>query len=283
MNLVEKFQNLVRKPLAEKRHMKKTLVGEKVFIPLYSKEEIKADPSRKKATAVLSLIGKDAPTMIICPGGAYAFVSYINEGTDFAKRFNEAGYNVMIVNYRVQENARFPKPMEDLAKAMKFVRDNAEKYHFSKDKVFICGSSAGGHLCAYYGARYSDFACIAPGVNLRPSGVVLCYPVISMSDETHEYSRENLLSKNYSESEALDKSVELIADETYPPTFIWHCMDDTCVNVSNTLRLDKRLTEVGVKHQCNIYETGEHGCGLALNKEPKGWFDEMLKFIGSVE
>ena len=256
---------------------------EKIFIPLYSKEEIAADKSRKEANAVLSLVGKDAPTVIICPGGAYAFISYVNEGSDFANRFTEAGYNVMIVNYRVKENARYPKPMEDLAKAMKFVRDNAEKYHLSKDKVFICGSSAGGHLCAYYGARYSEFSNIAPDANLRPSGVVLCYPVISMSEETHGHSRENLLSKDYTENEALDKSVELIADETYPPTFIWHCRDDDCVNVSNTLRLDRRLTEVGVRHQCNIYEKGGHGCGLAVNKEPNGWFDEMLEFIGSVE
>lgn len=283
MNLSSAIQKIKRSQRYENFFLKKHLEGKKVFVSLYSEEEIHADKSRKAATAVFSLVGNNAPTVIICPGGAYEFISYINEGSDFAKGFNRAGYNVMIVNYRVSENARYPKPMEDLARAVKLARDNAEKYALDKDRIFIIGSSAGGHLCAYYGARYKKFTYIAPDANLRPTGVVLCYPVVSMEYEGHFETRRNLLSRDFTKEECIDKSVELIADESYPPVFFWHCKDDGAVPVSNSLRLNDRLNEVGVKHQMNIYETGGHGCGLAIGKEPEGWFDEMLKFIGNIE
>lgn len=278
-SIKSKFRKARRRFIIEKNLFGRHIKDGNLVIPLYTKEEIKADPSKEEARVVLFLVGKDAPTVVICPGGAYEFVSFVNEGIDFAKKFNEKGYNAIIVFYRVSKNAIYPNPMQDLAKAIEFMKNNSEKYNLDKNKFFLCGSSAGGHLVSYFSARYAEFSRFVNGMNLKPAGTILAYPVVSLAEETHELTKRNLLGKNSTKQQQEDKSVDLIADSDYPPTFIWHCEDDKTVPISNSIRLDKRLTDANVKHKFNIYPEGGHGVGLAIGSSAEGWIEEAVKFI----
>ncbi len=284
MSLYNKFKNAKRRIIFEKNILNRRTKREKIFLPLYSEIEVKSDPSKKHAKIVPFVIGENKPTVIICPGGGYEFISLINEGFDFAKKFNELGYNAFMLIYRVNRNARFPSPMEDLARAICFVKHNAEKYKADAENFYICGSSAGGHLCAYFGAKYKDFEKPYMGKNydLRPKGIVLAYPVISLYKETHKGSCHTLLGHDCTEEEKRAKSVELIAEESYPPTFFWHCEADKTVPVSNSIRLDEKLSSLGVKHKFNLYPNGAHGIGLAKGTTAEGWIYDAEKFLRSI-
>lgn len=284
ITLKNRLLNKHRRFLFEKYLVKKRLSGERIFYPIYSKEEIEKEPSRALATVIPFLIKKHAPTVIVCPGGAYEFLSFNAEGGDYAKAFNKAGFNVFLLNYRVAANAHYPNPMEDLARAICFVKAHSAAFGVNAEKLVICGSSAGGHLCAYFAARYKEFENIyhKTQFSLRPSAVVLAYPVISMVSETHEITRLRLLGFHPTPEEEADKSVELIADESYPPTFFWHCEGDKTVPISNSIRLDERLTEKGVRHVFMRYPRGGHGIGLARGTTADGWFEKAVEFLGEV-
>ena len=43
---------------------------------------------------------------------------------------------------------KFPTDVLECAAAVKYVRDNAEKFDIDPDKIIVCGFSAGGHLAA---------------------------------------------------------------------------------------------------------------------------------------
>ncbi len=213
------------------------------------------------------------PALIICPGGAYEFVSFQNEGTPIQTAAEQKGYVTFMIRYRVAPS-RYPDPQMDLLHSIRYVRENAAKYQVDPDRIGIVGFSAGGHLCASSAALAEKL--LPEG---KPNAVVLGYPVISFEKGVaHEGSFLALFGKD---DEALRKefSVENLIKADYPPTFAWACMDDDCVPPENTKKLENRLKEMGVAHECLYYPTGGHGCGLAYDNSAWKWSLEMFAFL----
>ena len=62
------------------------------------------------------------PTVIVCPGGAYAFTSD-REAEPVAMRFNAIGMNAVVVRYSIAP-ARFPTALLEVATAVKYELQN---------------------------------------------------------------------------------------------------------------------------------------------------------------
>lgn len=213
------------------------------------------------------------PALIICPGGGYEFVSFHNEGTPIQIVAEKRGYVPFMVRYRVAPS-RYPKPQMDLLETIRYVRDHAAKYHIDPGRIGIIGFSAGGHLCASAAALCKTL--LPEGM---PNAVVLGYPVISFEKGvTHEGS---VLALTGRDDEALRRelSVENLITPDFPPTFAWTCRDDDTVPCENTKRLEAKLEEMGVRHECHYYPTGGHGCGLAYGNSAWRWSVEMFSFL----
>ena len=89
-------------------------------------------------------------TVIVCPGGGYAFLSD-REAEPIALQFLAQGFNVFILRYSICENAANRRPLLQACKTVKFLREHAEEYDVDPGYVFINGYSAGGHLSASCG------------------------------------------------------------------------------------------------------------------------------------
>jgi acetyl esterase/lipase len=63
----------------------------------------------------------------------------------------DEGFAVASVDYRLSTVARFPAQVQDIKAAIRFLRARAADYHLDPDRIFIAGSSAGGHLAALVG------------------------------------------------------------------------------------------------------------------------------------
>ncbi|MBP3605816.1 MAG: alpha/beta hydrolase [Clostridia bacterium] len=202
--------------------------------------------------------------VVVLPGGGYSHRA-AHEGEGYAQLLNSYGYTAAVVDYRVAPN-RFPIPLLDARRALRFMRAHAEEFGISKDKVLVMGSSAGGHLAAL-AATYTlpiegEGADAIDGEDFLPSGQILCYPVIS-SDEavSHKGSYQNLLGAAYEKREAY--SPELLVSEKTPPAFLWHTAADAVVNVCNSYRYATALREKGVSCELHVFPEGPHGLGTA--------------------
>lgn len=279
-----RVRNTIRRIQFERNLAGKRLRRETVMYSIYTKDEIKADSSKRFAKLVPFIAGVGLPTVIVCPGGAYQFVSYNNEGADYAHAFNKLSYNVFMLAYRVSSHAKYPNVFEDLARAISFVKCHGEKFGTDTDNIILCGSSAGGHLCACFAAKYKTFEkpYLGKTYNLKPKALVLSYPVISLCEDTHEITCETLLGSDASYEVKKSLSVEYIAEKDYPPTFFWHCQGDKTVPVTNSIRLDLRLSNLGVKHRFIQYPKGGHGIGLGFASTARGWIYEADKFLKEV-
>lgn len=208
------------------------------------------------------------PCVVVIPGGGYHGRAPL-EGEPIARRFNECGFQAVVVDYRVAPN-RFPAGLADVQRAIKQVRQHAGEWGIDPDRVVTCGFSAGGHVAAST-LLYGDMTLTdgkrdeVDGRSCRPNGAILCYPVISVSEPFgHVGSGKNLLGERYDTDHAAFDLQTLVTEDT-PPAFVWHTSDDGCVNVKNSLAFCAALRDHGVRFELHVYPHGPHGLDLAAD------------------
>ena len=206
------------------------------------------------------------PMTIICPGGGYNHVSE-REGEMLALSFLAMGYHAAVLHYSVAP-ATYPTQLLELAKAMCYVRRHMDEWHIDEEKIFVQGSSAGGHLAASLGCFWKRplFHELTGGNSelVRPNGMILSYPVITSGEFAHRGSFQMVLADRY--EELVDEmSLEKQVNSDTPKTFLWHTFEDGTVPVENTLLFAQALREKEIPFECHIYPKGRHG--LALGNE----------------
>lgn len=229
--------------------------------------------------------------VIVCPGGSYSHLMGIKtEGYEVAEWLNSQGITAFVLRYRVGMNGHHhPAMIEDMQRAIQYVRENADKWQINPYQVGAMGFSAGGHLVTMSGAFAND-NYLAPlgirsSVSLRPDFVVPVYPVVSMQDSiAHQRSRKNLLTNNFTKEQQDKFSMELQIPDDMPPTFLVTAKDDPVVMYQNSVNLDKALTEKKIKHVFQLYETGGHGYGMSeeIAGDTAKWKWIFLKWVNEI-
>ncbi len=252
-----------------------------LFIPIW---DDMTDIEKKEVEDIVLmpfLIDKESPCYIVCAGGGYVRNVLPDEGVQTAMEFNRLGVNAVILTYRVAPY-QFPKPQQDLIRAIQFVRANKERFHMKDNKVVIMGYSAAGHLCGSVGALYDQIDMPKSNksdISKRPDAIILSYPVVSFISDPHVGSANNLLGEYADQEKRSSLSVEHLITNNYPPTFIWHCEADESVLPSNSILLDKVLSKHEIPHEFHLYPGGSHGCGLAIGTEAEKWISSVVSFV----
>ena len=206
--------------------------------------------------------------MLVIPGGAYRHVCFEREGEPIAMAFMPYGYNSFVLSYTTGRKDKFPCQLSEVARAIKHIKDNSDKYGIDPDRLFVVGFSAGGHLAASAGVLWKldevyQSVDMPYGYN-KPRGVMLAYPVISPRLKNHFDSFRNLWCNNDPTEEQKAKSaIDENVNSDSAPAFIMHTADDPLVDVRNSLRLANAYSEAGVPFELHIYPHGPHGMALA--------------------
>lgn len=219
-------------------------------------------------------------TIVVLPGGGYGGHAD-HEGSAFALWLNQQGITCFVLHYRLgPQGYKHPAMLHDAAKAIRYVRFHAADWNLDAHKIGIIGSSAGGHLTAtlltHFDAGNSQAADPVDRVSSRPDLGILCYPVITLGEFTHQGSKLNLLGENPSAELVEHLSNELQVTPQTPPCFIWHTWEDQAVPVENTLLFAKALRQNGVHFDLHVYEKGAHGLGLGQGHP---WASQCLYWL----
>jgi acetyl esterase/lipase len=239
--------------------------------------------------------------VLVLPGGGYQMTSD-REAEPIAKAYFAAGFNTFVLRYSVQGEAVMYAPLIDALRAVKYIRDHAEQWNIDKDKIIVCGFSAGGHLAASAGTLWKlDVVRETLGCDsayVRPNGMILGYPVITAGDKAHKDSILTLLAGRPSAATDSDYptdaefdlfSLEKHVDADTPPAFIWHTASDGLVPVENALYMCEALAEHNVPFELHIFPRGDHGLSLANDETAPNdsmeipyvarWFDMSVKWV----
>lgn len=95
---------------------------------------------------------KNAPVILFVHGGTWMFGD-----KNFRGRYRPAcqylarqGVVMVAINYRLSPKVKHPEHVKDVARAYAWVRGHIRVYGGDRDRIVLCGHSAGGHLVALF-------------------------------------------------------------------------------------------------------------------------------------
>ena len=265
------------------------MINEKIYLDdnVLLETYVHNDPTMPKRDAIL-----------VFPGGGYQHLASFREGECIATAYASRGVNAFVLSYRLGPENNYPKQLIDAARAIVYIRENAEKYAIKPDRIFTVGFSAGGHLNGTIATKYriAEELLSLPENAARPNGSIYSYPVVSALCDTHKWSFQMLTGKPFdelSEEERELHSVERHVNEKTPPAFIWHTATDNAVPPEGSLRLALAYIHAGVTVEMHLYPYGPHGIALATdltsNSEPSfvqdraaEWVDKSISWMKTI-
>jgi len=244
------------------------------------------------ANAETALAGTSYPLVVFIHGGGW-------EGGDKAgischAPFNESGFAVASINYRLTHEMPHPAQIEDCKRAISWLRSHARLFKIDPNRIGVWGFSAGGHLAALLGT--TDDTKFSPRElpdNASCSVQAVCdwcgpsdlKTIAQQSGPSYTLSNEVKLLLNGS---AEDKPE--LADEaspvTYvhkgcPPFLIMHGQDDSIVPVEQSKELARALKSARSACTLEIIPGANHNfiSGKTINRVVQ-FFDLVLKKHG---
>jgi acetyl esterase/lipase len=195
--------------------------------------------------------GAAAPVVFFIYGGGWNR----GERSDYqfaARALASRGFVVVIADYRLVPEVRYPEFLEDSAKALRWVQDNIANYGGDPNRLFLAGHSAG----AYNAVMLS----VDPSF-LREYGVTM--PILGVAALSGPY---DFYPFEYGEvQEAFGKAsnpegtqpINLVTTST-PPMYLATGTTDPIVRMQNTQRFAEKLQANGVWVTTKYYEGFGH-------------------------
>ncbi|EDY83061.1 hypothetical protein VDG1235_2685 [Verrucomicrobiia bacterium DG1235] len=209
-------------PGTENRPNEETITNER-FRNIYQPSLTVHLPPRELATGA---------SVLICPGGGYRHLAIFKEGHHTSSWLNSLGITAFVLKYRLNED----EALQDSLQAMRYIRQNANRWQIDPNKLGLMGFSAGGHLLLNT-VSHAD-------ASAKPNFLVVMYPV------TRGIDLETAFPANAS------------------PTIVFGASDDTTTPPANAISVYQSVLSAGHPTELHLYETGGHGFGLGLYRGP---------------
>ena len=157
--------------------------------------------------------------------------------------------------------------MQDLMRAIRYMRKHAEEFCIDKKQIILCGFSAGAHACGSVAVHWQEFEDSETGkyaaISSKPNAVILAYPVITSGKYAHRDSFTALLGANASNEDLEYMSLEKQVTKNTPPCFLWQTATDELVPIQNSFLFSQALQEKKRPYAFHIFSEGKHGLSLA--------------------
>jgi acetyl esterase/lipase len=205
------------------------------------------------------------------PGGAPVIVFWYGggwvEGERESYRFVGAtlaaeGYVVVMPDYRLYPEVRFPAFIEDGALALGWVQQNIARYGGDPSRMFVMGHSAGAHMAALLALDPRWLA----GVGGRPQWI---RGLIGLSGPYGLVADTPLLQAIFAAPHSpRDWQPLAHASQAAPPTLLIHGVVDDIVLIEHSDRLAAALRAAGAQVELRRYERGNHADTVAALSVP---------------
>jgi acetyl esterase/lipase len=158
----------VPKPTATSIPLSETPAQELSELPGFGVPYI-ADGSPRQKLDVYLPEGEDGPfpTIFAIHGGGFSTGSKVTYN-ELASHFNELGYALVSIDYRLTPDFNYPAQVQDSFCALAWVHANAASYGFDTERIIVMGESTGGYLAAMLGTVDTQSLYLEGCPNLLP-------------------------------------------------------------------------------------------------------------------
>jgi acetyl esterase/lipase len=247
-----------------------------------------------------------AAVIHVISGGWYSSHDGVNPGV--ASIFTRRGYTVFAIVHGSNPRYTIPDVLQDMHRAVRFIRSHAKEYGIDPERIGITGGSAGGHLSLMQGtagtpgnpqakdaverasSRVQAVACFFPPTDFLNYGEkgkdVLHFKALEFlqaafdfrefDQKMHKFERVTDPRKVQDIFRQTSPITHVSADD--PPMLIVHGDKDRLVPVQQVEEFAARCKEVGVPVRLIIKPGADHGW-QGMDKDLgtfADWFDQHL-------
>jgi acetyl esterase/lipase len=207
-------------------------------------------------------------------------------------------YTVFAVSHLSQPEATVMEIVEDVNRAVRFIRYNAPRFGIERERIGVTGGSAGGHLSLMLAT------CGGPGpidtgdpvdrFSSSVQAVAIFYPVTDLLNlgASTENPGDGGPPKSFVEAfgpdstdparwQEIGRAMSPIYHVTaeMPPTLIYHGDADTLVPLDQSERFAARAREAGANVKLVVHRGGMHGWITMFwdIRQFADWFDQHLE------
>ncbi len=213
--------------------------------------------------------GKVKGAVLICPGGAFQVRCMYREGYRVAKRLSALGYQCFAVAYRLRPYSQEAGAL-DLARAVRYVRGNAEAYGIKENNIAIIGFSAGGILCGEFLLRNGRHT-LPTEIDENYTPDMLDYVPADVSAVGHIYSFYGRLS-------VANNDAGMLRSGNLPPAFFAYGAKDPLY--SQFFCNANALREAGLSVEEHVYRHAKHGFGAGNSS--CNWIPSFDNFLTKI-
>jgi acetyl esterase/lipase len=247
-----------------------------------------------------------AAVIFAVSGGFFSSRQMISLG--FCTEFLKRGYTVFAVMHGSQPKYTIPEIIEDMNRAVRFIRYHAADYGIDPNRIGITGASAGGHLSLMMGASGTDgnpkagdpvdcvssrvqaVACFFPpsdvmnygekGIEALGTGRLSGFKAPFDFDELDPKTRAFVRITDPEKRREIGRRISPVNHVTASaaPTLIIHGDADQLVPIQQAEVFIAKLKEVGVPCELVVKPGASHG--WPLNRDMPTLADWFDKYIG---
>lgn len=246
--------------------------------------------------------------IFVVSGGWFSAHEAVAGRMDFISALLGRGYTVFAVVHGSQPKFQIPEILEDMHRAVRYIRHHAKDYGIDPDRLGIMGGSAGGHLSLMQGvagtartpeapdpvnresSRVQAVACFFPPTDFlnygKPGEIALGRGTLKDFRPPFDFEEVDPDTKRFVEitDEAKIQEIgKLISPVTHvsaddPPMLIIHGDADTLVPIQQAQVMVDALTAAGVEAELVTRPGAGHGWATLVDDLSllADWFDEHL-------
>jgi acetyl esterase/lipase len=247
-----------------------------------------------------------AAVIHVISGGWFSSHDGVNPGV--ASVFTRRGYTVFAVVHGSQPKYTIPEVLQDMNRAVRFIRYHAKDYGIDPQRIGITGGSAGGHLSLMQGTTGRDgdpkakdpvdrassavqaVACFFPPTDFLNYGEkgrdVLHFKALDFLHAPFQFQEFDNKTRCFHRIRDEKKVETILRDispiyhvaKDNPPMLIFHGTKDRLVPIQQVQDFVARLKSANVPNRLVVKEGADHGWGgMDRDLETMGeWFDRYL-------
>jgi acetyl esterase/lipase len=203
--------------------------------------------------------GGGKPVLVFIHGGSWSSLDKETHGFVGAA-FADEGFVTVVPNYRLVPQVRYPAFLEDNAWAVRWARDNAQRFGGDPERMVIVGHSAGAYNAAMLALdpRWLQGAGVPRGAVKAWAGLAGPYDFLPLDDRS-------TIAAFGQAPDLPDTQPVNHAGRGDPPSFLATGLDDTTVEPRHTRVLAAKLQAAGVPVETRFYPgVGHVGVATAL-------------------